>query len=186
MLRGHLPLKQVVSLFILTSLWVGGELLTAWTGDGMDRFRRMDAGMDTHAGRHGPSGRFVGYAATSHPDGSDSRPDAGSADEYLADPARSQIRLRQGVRRPLGYTRQNARRPVLVLRESAASALRSGASGGAVGLRTRKARLRPCGATAIPPADTPPHSSPSTPRRPAPVTRPLRRRTPVQTLASPF
>ena len=51
-------------------------------------------------------------------------------------------------------------------RESAASALRSGAFGGVVGLRTRKARLRPGGAYAIPPADTPPHSSPSTPRRP--------------------
>ena len=51
-------------------------------------------------------------------------------------------------------------------RASSASALRSGASGGVVGLRTRKARLRPGGATAIPPADTPPHSSPSTPRRP--------------------
>ena len=51
-------------------------------------------------------------------------------------------------------------------RASAASALRSGTSGGVVGLRTREARLRPGGAYAIPPADTPPHSSPSTPRRP--------------------
>ena len=66
----------------------------------------------------------------------------------------------------LGYSRQSTRRPVLVLREFAACALRSGASGGVVGLRTRKARLRTGGATAIPPADTPPHSSPSTPRRP--------------------
>ena len=48
----------------------------------------------------------------------------------------------------------------------AACAPRSGTSGGVVGLRTRKARLRPGGAYAIPPADTPPHSSPSTPRRP--------------------
>ena len=119
-----------------------------------------------HSRRHGPAGRFVGYAATSHPDGPDPRPDAGSADDNLADPALSRIRLRQGVRRPLGYTRQNARRPVLVLRESAACALRSGASGGVVGLRTRKARLRPGGEYAIPSADTPPHSSPATPRRP--------------------
>ncbi len=126
----------------------------------------MGSGLPKDAGRHRPAGRFVGYAATSHPDGPDSRPDAGSADEYLASPARSRIRLRRGMRRPLGYTRQNARRPVLVLRMSTACALRSGASGGAVGLRTRKARLRPGGATAIPPADTPPHSSPATPRRP--------------------
>ncbi len=130
--------------------------------DGMDRLGVAN-GMDR---RHGPAGRFVGTAATSHPDGPDSRPDAGLADAYLASPARSRIRLRQGVRRPLGYTRQNARRPVLVLRESAASAPRSGTFDGAVGLRTRNARLRTGGATAIPPADTPPHSSPSTPRRP--------------------
>ena len=51
-------------------------------------------------------------------------------------------------------------------RESSACALRSGAFGGVVGLRTRKARLRPGGEYAIPPADTPPHSSPSTSRRP--------------------
>ncbi len=49
-----------------------------------------------HGRRHGPTGRFVGYAATSHPDGPDLRPDAGPADDYLADPAWSRIRLRQG------------------------------------------------------------------------------------------
>ena len=93
---------------------------------------------------------------------------------------------RFGGQQLLGYSRQSARRPVLVLLESAASAPRSVVSGGVVGLRTRKARLRPGGATAIPPADTTPHSSPSAPRRP----RQSRTRSgdgpPVRTLASPF
>ena len=119
----------------------------------------------THAGRHGPTGRSARHATTLSPN---------RAYPCLTRDWQIHIwpapRCRESAsiwgQQLLGYSRQSSRRPVLVLRESAACALGSGAFGGVVGRRTRKARLRPGGAYAIPPADTPPHSSPSTPRRP--------------------
>ncbi len=173
--------------------WTGWAWMVAWTGWALCRARTNIV-----------------------PKPRDSVSDAGLSDEYLADPARSRIRLRQGVRRPLGYTRQNARRPVLVLRESSSSAPRSGAF--RYGIRA----MRTSFFTGDPAAGIPVKKSKSTlpvcapllkggltpggeagrrnrhPARrhtsaflafdtspPAPVTRPLRRRTPVRTLESP-
>ncbi len=134
----------------------GGTRLTAWTGwHGPAGYGRW----------HGPAGRSAGHAPTLSPN----RATPCLTRDWqipIWPPPRSRESASVGGQQLLGYSRQSARRPVLVLRESAASVPRSVASGGVVGLRTRKARLRTGGATAIPPADTPPHSSPPTPRRP--------------------
>ena len=136
--------------------------------------------------RHGPAGRSAGYATTLSPKPRVSVSVAGLADTYLASPAHPRIRI--GLVTTVAWI-PPAERPETCSRPS-------GSPPPPLRVLARAAEVSGCGRGwrasgtggeyTIPPIGTPPQSSPATPRRPAPVTRPLWRWTPARTLASPF